>query len=92
MAFNNANTYTIFPEFILSKLNLLINDLLKAGEESYVGNYQSGTFENYNLKKLIDAIANGEFAHLLIVNGRSLFNRMESMERTIQDLRSKVGI
>lgn len=81
-----------FPEFILAKLNLLINDLLVAGKDSYVGNFQSGTFLNYSLQNLIDGIANGEFAHLLMVNGHSLVNRIQTMEREIQNLKSKVGI
>ncbi len=78
-----------FPEFILEKLNLLIDDLLREGEDSYVGGFQTGIKENYSLKNLIDGILSGEFANLLKVNGKSLASVIAELEDEILELRER---
>ncbi len=80
-----------FPEFILEKLNLLIDDLLRPGEESYVGSFKIGIIENYTLQNLIDGIVNGELATLIMVNGRTLFERLDTIERDLRDLKYGSG-
>ncbi len=78
-----------FPEYILEKLNLLIDDLLRQGEDSYVGSFKIGIIENYTLQNLINGIVTGDFAHLVTVNGKSLFERLDTLEREIEEIKSE---
>ena len=65
------------PEYILEKLNLLIEDLLREGEDSYVGSFKTGISENYSLQNLIDGIMNGELASIVSGGTRGMFDEAE---------------
>lgn len=80
------------PEFILEKLNLLISELTNPGEDSYVGNFKIGIVDSYTLQNLIDGIVNGEFANLLIINGRSLYSWLDSIALDIREIKNRLGI
>lgn len=81
-----------FPEYLLTKLNLLIEDLLKEGDESYVGNYKTGIVENQTLKALIEGIVTGEFAELLTVDGRRLCDVLNTIESDLRIIKERLGI
>lgn len=80
------------PEYIIEKLNLLIDDLLREGDESYVGSYKTGINGNRSLKSLLDGIVSGEFAELLSVNGKSLADTLSSLAAEIEAIKESVGI
>lgn len=80
------------PEYIIEKLNLLIDDLLREGDESYVGSYKTGINGNRSLKSLLDGIVSGEFAELLSVNGKSLADTISSLAAEIEAIKESVGI
>ena len=80
------------PEFILEKLNLLISELTNPGEDSYVGNFKIGIVDSYTLQNLLDGIVNGEFANLLIINGRSLYSWLDSIALDIREIKNRLGI
>ncbi len=81
-----------FPEYILEKLNLLIEDLLREGEESYVGSYKTGIYANYSLQNLIDGIMGGEFASILMIDEKSLYDTLDEIKADIKKIKDKVGI
>lgn len=80
------------PEYIIEKLNLLIDDLLREGDESYVGSYKTGINGNRSLKSLLDGVVTGEFAELLSVNGKSLADTVSSLAAEIEAIKESVGI
>ena len=79
------------PEYILEKLNLLIEDLLREGEDSYVGNFKTGISENYSLQNLIDGIMNGELARLLMISDKSLYDTLREIESKIEAINERLG-
>jgi len=80
-----------FPEFLLERLNLLIDDLLKEGEESYVGSFKTGITPTHTLKLLIDEIMGGDFSKYLMVNGKSLYYVVNSLQAQIDELKERTG-
>ena len=79
------------PEYILEKLNLLIEDLLREGEGSYVGSFKTGISENYSLQNLIDGIMNGELARLLMISDKSLYDTLREIESKIEAINERLG-
>ena len=79
------------PEYILEKLNLLIEDLLREGEDSYVGSFKTGISENYSLQNLIDGIMNGELARLLMISDKSLYDTLCEIESKIEAINERLG-
>jgi hypothetical protein len=81
-----------FPEFLLEKLNLLIDDLTKEGDESYVGNFKTGITSTHTLKKLMKEIVNGTMANYLTVNGRPLIDNINMINAEIEMLKKRLGV
>ena len=80
-----------FPELLLEKLNLLIEDLTAEGEESYIGSYKTGITEAQTLRELIGGILTGELASYLIVNGEPLSDIIENLKTEVARLKSGGG-
>lgn len=80
-----------FPEYLLEKLNLLIEDLLREGDESYVGSYKT-TIDGKNLRQLIATITGGEFANYIRVGDMTLAYAIISFQKDIKMLKERLGI
>ena len=76
-----------FPEYILAKLNLLIEDLLRQGEDSYVGSYKANENDNFNLQQVMEGITSGELADRIYVQGQSLASKIWELEYEIEELK-----
>lgn len=80
-----------FPEFILEKLNLLIEELTREGEDSYVGSFKTGVTETHTLARLIGDIMSGELASYLMVNGNSLIECIGTLESDVAHIKERLG-
>ncbi|MBQ7333531.1 MAG: hypothetical protein IJW38_04195 [Clostridia bacterium] len=81
-----------FPEFILEKLNLLIEDLLLEGEDSYIASFKTGLSPSQTLGELIAGVLNGEFSHYLTVNNKSLYEAICDLEEEIEEIKGRLGV
>ena len=78
-----------FPEYILTKLNLLIEDLLRQGEDSYVGSYKANENDNFNLQNVMEGISSGELADMIYIQGQSLASKIWELEYEIEELKRR---
>ena len=74
------------PLFIFEKLNLLIEDLTKEGDESYVGSHPTGIREGHTLAELLADILSGSFAEYLMINGTPLSEVLFTLRDNIDEL------
>ena len=79
-----------FPEFILEKLNLLIDDLLKEGDASYVGSFKTGITGTHTLKRFFNELVNGGVANYLMVNGQTLQDNLNLIKSDLESIKRRL--
>ena len=80
------------PLYLFEKLSLLIDDLLGEGDESFVGNFETGIREGHNLNDLIADLKSGALAEYLAVGDSNLYQEFSRIKERLALIEERLGI
>jgi len=78
------------PLLLCERLNLIVDDLTRDDDDSYLASIKTGVSETHSLRELINDVTNGNLASYLIIDGLPLSDRIGAIESELADIRKAV--
>lgn len=79
------------PELIISRLNALITDIGRTGDDSLAGAIPTGISDGHTLSRLIEDIQSGDFAGYLRVGDASLDSVISAIRESLAALGDRIS-